>query len=336
MTAKLCMECYKTDRQEDGKCSFCRYLYEKDYARTYPSRRRLYSDLKKANTPKLSPSEMQAVNEIYATAKSLTLDTGVEHHVDHIVPISKGGLHVPENLRVVTAEANLKKHNKHDTATKTEADLVKKDLTDEEIMILCKSLANRYRNPNMYEDLVSEGLVACYEVKAAKEVRHKADYVGAARRAMNDFINIKSKAVSIPASWHSRSVSHALATGEDLDYIEGVSDGTFRYLYEAMANDVVDMDKEAIIDPTPTTEHMMIEREEREEFISTVLGALKDDEEIKLIRMRYYEDKTQDEVAEALGISTSAVSQREKKILKKLNVALCNNLLLKESGFLNL
>lgn len=45
------------------------------------------------------------------------------------------------------------------------------------------------------------------------------------------------------------------------------------------------------------------------------LMKLLDEKEKKLIRMRYYEDRTQREVAEALGISQVQVSRMEKKIL---------------------
>lgn len=43
-----------------------------------------------------------------------TADDGVKLHVDHIKPISKGGLTVPENLRTLCQDCNLGKSDKYD------------------------------------------------------------------------------------------------------------------------------------------------------------------------------------------------------------------------------
>jgi hypothetical protein len=50
----------------------------------------------------------------YLEAQRLTLETGVEYVVDHIVPLAHQlvcGLHNDANTRVVTAEENARKHN---------------------------------------------------------------------------------------------------------------------------------------------------------------------------------------------------------------------------------
>ncbi len=56
-----------------------------------------------------------AIRKIYEAAARLTVETGIQHHVDHEVPL-KGrnvcGLHVETNLRPLPWLDNLKKKNK--------------------------------------------------------------------------------------------------------------------------------------------------------------------------------------------------------------------------------
>lgn len=68
-----------------------------------------------ATPPWLTHEDRAAITEIYFQAVAISMETGIEHHVDHIVPIAGRnvcGLHVPWNLRVIPAADNLSKSNK--------------------------------------------------------------------------------------------------------------------------------------------------------------------------------------------------------------------------------
>lgn len=67
-------------------------------------------------TPKwLTKSQLAEIANIYKQAKELEKETGLKHHVNHIIPL-KGknvcGLHTPWNLQILKAEENIRKSNK--------------------------------------------------------------------------------------------------------------------------------------------------------------------------------------------------------------------------------
>lgn len=74
------------------------------------------SAMRRAEFPEdLNQNEREQILEIYSKSKRLSKETGIQHHVDHIQPLSKGGRHHPSNLQILTAEENLKKGDKWET-----------------------------------------------------------------------------------------------------------------------------------------------------------------------------------------------------------------------------
>lgn len=60
-------------------------------------------------------ANIELIREIYRLCQEITSETGLQHHVDHLVPLKSDfvcGLHVEHNLRIVPATENLRKHNR--------------------------------------------------------------------------------------------------------------------------------------------------------------------------------------------------------------------------------
>jgi hypothetical protein len=69
-----------------------------------------------ATPPWLNEDHKFMLEEIYELRDLRTQATGVVHHVDHIVPLRGAkvcGLHVPWNLQVIPASANIRKGNSY-------------------------------------------------------------------------------------------------------------------------------------------------------------------------------------------------------------------------------
>lgn len=63
----------------------------------------------------LTKEDFDKIKSLYSEAQRVSVSTGIKHHVDHIIPLrgkTISGLHVPSNLRVITALENMEKSNK--------------------------------------------------------------------------------------------------------------------------------------------------------------------------------------------------------------------------------
>ena len=69
--------------------------------------------INKHQTP--SWSDKDSINIVYMQAKRISQIEGIQYHVDHIIPLNGklvSGLHVINNLQIITAKDNISKHNK--------------------------------------------------------------------------------------------------------------------------------------------------------------------------------------------------------------------------------
>jgi len=96
------------ERNPDYQSNF--YKAHKERYVAARARRRAAQD--SATPTWLTAIDKAMIQEMYDVSEARYIQTGIKHHVDHIVPINgKGvaGMHVPWNLQVITAHENLSK-----------------------------------------------------------------------------------------------------------------------------------------------------------------------------------------------------------------------------------
>lgn len=125
---KLCRdrvrEMRKDDNYKKAYATYCRTRYDerpdvrrktadrvKAWANKFPERRAGHAAKRRAiKAIQLHPAHDEAIEQkMHAEAKAFSVTTGVQHEVDHIIPIKRGGWHHHLNLQVLPISVNRKK-----------------------------------------------------------------------------------------------------------------------------------------------------------------------------------------------------------------------------------
>ncbi len=96
--------------------------YAKEYAAANLPKRLVLQKKRECSKMKRTPAWLTEADNthiscLYSLAAMRTKHSGEKWHVDHVIPLQGkkvSGLHVPSNLRVVTATHNLRKNNSYE------------------------------------------------------------------------------------------------------------------------------------------------------------------------------------------------------------------------------
>ena len=85
--------------------------WTKQWNAANPEKMRHFTVVRRAQLAGAMPdnADLEAIKRIYLRAQRRTKATGIPHEVDHIIPISRGGLHHQDNLQVLTMFDNRSK-----------------------------------------------------------------------------------------------------------------------------------------------------------------------------------------------------------------------------------
>jgi RNA polymerase sigma factor (sigma-70 family) len=184
-------------------------------------------------------------------------------------------------------------------------------MNHDEMMTMCEKLSYKYKAPQMREDLMQEGILACLEILAVEDEPHPAKLYRAADKAMWDHLNFSVLPVHVPATRASRTALR----GTELDPSQTYSENGEETLREAVSSVGIEYDDTSmsVHDYADTYEKLEYESYVAAKLVTTLSG-----EDLDIIKKRYYEGLTQDQVADIMGVNRATISRKEKQALKQL------------------
>lgn len=114
---KPCRRGHTDGRNKHGQCVTCestkwQRMPAQQRTKKYEANKKNCFDERHVNKYPVSTIERMMIRNYYKDAQLLTAETGIKHEVDHIIPTSRGGPHLPWNLQVLTATENKLKSDK--------------------------------------------------------------------------------------------------------------------------------------------------------------------------------------------------------------------------------
>jgi RNA polymerase sigma factor (sigma-70 family) len=167
--------------------------------------------------------------------------------------------------------------------------------------------------------MVSEGVLKVYELLEKDPETHPANLYREARRRMYDYLNFDCNGLSVPASDTARTVSRTGDVGQGSSWSQEATEN----LKRALSADWGEYDDDMTDGNHATPEEILIDKQTNQ-VLTNIINKVLTEDEAELVILRYFEDATQEEVADLYGLTRQGVSLREKKALRKLKFQVCN------------
>lgn len=189
-------------------------------------------------------------------------------------------------------------------------------MTDKEIKRLCEKQAWKFNSFSHRDDLMQEGLLACYELLAGEPDAHAFKVFRAAKKRMTDYINLDVLPVSMPKSRDIEELARSGVPAKDNHLSKRNIDWATNIL--AAQNSSYDDNVTA----SDADQAQDFEDKEYADYLyATALSSLTRDE-WWVIKLKYYEGLKQTEIADGLNFTQQYMSLIEKNALAKLKAAL--------------
>lgn len=147
-------------------------------------------------------------------------------------------------------------------------------------------------------------------IKVSRNLKEAANKIKAAREMWNNKYGKEPtlEEISLATELSTEDIVMALDASNDVESI-------YKTVYQGDGSEILLLNRlaEKKDDTEKLLNHMLVEQ---------LLESLEENER-KLIKLRYFEEKTQVEVAKRMGVSQVQVSRLEKKILKRMRERIC-------------